>query len=252
MQTAASADATSRPELMNREDCVPGADALCRCAFYCASPVLLVGLVNGFFASATKEDPIRFWLIDVFQWVLLPAICLTLARTRCRIGPVLYDLGSPRSLASPRLMLFTVASTGVFLTMVFPGYTLLWNHLWSIDDLIRVNGSYPGFAPTGILAVGILLYRSVTAGFVEEIFFRGLLKVALIGSVANNRNVANFLVISSILFGVAHWEQGVVATITLCVLGAFAGGLYLLCGSLWPLIVGHIITDIVIHSVRGI
>ncbi len=221
-------------------------------AFVCAMPVILAGLGNGFVLETTQESPVWYWIADAVQWVIIPAACLLLLKIHYQGDYHSYGLGF-RSLLSRRNFMCTCLALALFLLMVFPGYGVLWTYLWTIDDLTKIDGNPERMMPSGIVAAGaVALYRSITAGFVEEVFFRGLLRHALIGSVATERNVLSFLAFSSILFGLAHWEAGVTAIVTFTVLGVFAGLLYLFCNSLWPLIAGHVATDVAVHLARGI
>lgn len=56
------------------------------------------------------------------------------------------------------------------------------------------------------------------------------------------RGVA-YIVISSIVFAGAHWEGGLPNLAETFTVGIFAATIFRLTGNLWPLIVGHIITD---------
>jgi uncharacterized protein len=60
-----------------------------------------------------------------------------------------------------------------------------------------------------------------------------------------------FVLISGSLFGLAHWEQGLVAMIAVSIMGLFGGVLYLLCNSLWPLVIAHVVTNLAVHAVRS-
>ena len=221
-------------------------------AFVCAMPVVLMGLGNGFLLGTAMANPVWYWIADVLQWVIVPAACLVLLKIRYQVDYHSYGLDL-RSLLSQRNLVYTCVALALFLLMVFPGYGALWKYLWTLDDLTRVGGDPERMMPRGIVAASaVTLYRSITAGFVEEVFYRGLLRNALIGSVATERNVLAYLAFSSILFGLAHWEAGATAIVTFTVLGAFAGLLYLFCNSLWPLIAGHVVTDVVVHLARGI
>jgi membrane protease YdiL (CAAX protease family) len=81
---------------------------------------------------------------------------------------------------------------------------------------------------------------AVTAGVCEEILFRGWLMAFLVPFTG----VAGAVVVSSLLFGLAHAYQGVGGTIKAGVLGALMAGMYVLTGSLLAPILVHALIDL--------
>jgi hypothetical protein len=82
---------------------------------------------------------------------------------------------------------------------------------------------------------------SVTAGICEEIVYRGF----LIWYVAHATHVWIAASAAAMIFGVAHAYQGPVAVVKTCVYGLVMGGMYVLMGSIWLLMLVHAATDIV-------
>jgi membrane protease YdiL (CAAX protease family) len=84
---------------------------------------------------------------------------------------------------------------------------------------------------------------SFTAGFCEEIAFRGYLMTRL-------RLLGRFqswvipTIISALAFGACHAYQGVPGLIVISVYGAFFSLLYIRTGSLWPCIIAHSLQDL--------
>lgn len=81
---------------------------------------------------------------------------------------------------------------------------------------------------------------SFAAGIGEEIYYRGF----LIWYLAGVTSLWWSLLLSSILFGLAHWMHGVQATLRSTITGAVFAGVYLLSGSLWASMILHTAIDL--------
>lgn len=81
---------------------------------------------------------------------------------------------------------------------------------------------------------------SITAGIVEETIYRGFVFWYL----AQVMPLWAVVVVSSIAFGLAHSYQGVAGVVRVTLIGLVLGAFYLLTGSIWLLILGHALLDI--------
>jgi membrane protease YdiL (CAAX protease family) len=90
--------------------------------------------------------------------------------------------------------------------------------------------------------IGLLVFiaLSITAGFVEEIIFRGYLQ-RQIAALSGNIYVGLFA--SAIIFGAAHGYEGGRRMVLICVLGLMFGVLAWLRKGLRPGMIGHAIFD---------
>jgi membrane protease YdiL (CAAX protease family) len=95
---------------------------------------------------------------------------------------------------------------------------------------------------SGILYYLVIIYFAASAGLVEELLFRGLLYRAFSGF---EHSLGLFLVISLILFSLVHWEDGIANLASTYIVGVFMAIAYLGFRNLWPLVTGHICTDLV-------
>ncbi|MCP4490417.1 MAG: CPBP family intramembrane metalloprotease [Gammaproteobacteria bacterium] len=91
----------------------------------------------------------------------------------------------------------------------------------------------------------VITYFSLTAGVVEELYFRGLLFRALAGC---KNHFLIFIAISPVLFSLVHWESGLANVLSTYLFGLFFAGTYLVFQNIWPLVVGHTVTDLVWFS----
>jgi len=90
----------------------------------------------------------------------------------------------------------------------------------------------------------IWTYVSITTGITEEIIYRGFTIYALTELFPN---LSTFLIIgiSSILFGLAHTYQGISGVIRTSIVGFIFGLLYLVLGSIIPIIILHFLINFI-------
>ena len=102
--------------------------------------------------------------------------------------------------------------------------------------------------PQGPLEIAAWIALCVTAGFCEELVFRGYLQrqfSALIGRV--DRSIA----LQAIVFGIGHMYQGFKGVITIAVYGALFGILAVIRKSLRPGMIQHASQDMFSGLVGG-
>ncbi len=85
---------------------------------------------------------------------------------------------------------------------------------------------------------------AITAGICEEIIYRGYLML-YISSAISIGGMWPAALLSSLAFGLGHTYQGPKGVLKIGLLGLAAAGLYLLTGSIWLLIVLHVVIDLV-------
>lgn len=89
-------------------------------------------------------------------------------------------------------------------------------------------------------------YVSITAGVTEEIIYRGFLIFAL-GYLFPNLSIFFIILISSLLFGLAHTYQGfAMGVLRTTVFGILFAILYISLGSIIPLILFHFLLDYIV------
>jgi uncharacterized protein len=97
-------------------------------------------------------------------------------------------------------------------------------------------------SPRGAAEVALWVMMSITAGFCEELVYRGYLQKQFL---ALTGNVALAVVAQGALFGVAHWYQGFKMVIVITVLGVLFGIFAHWRKSLRPGMMAHAWGDIV-------
>jgi uncharacterized protein len=86
----------------------------------------------------------------------------------------------------------------------------------------------------------VFLALSLTAGFCEELLYRGF----LIGYFASMTGPVAAVAIAAVVFGVTHAYQGGLGIVKTGLVGAAMGGIYVVSGSIWPAIILHAVLDV--------
>ena len=171
----------------------------------------------------------------IYEWVALAA----LAATWYFLGRQTADLG----FVSPGGTGFWI---GIALLVVATGYMVYaWRAAKTMaaeDKAKQINslGDLAHFLPQSDRDYRSFFGVSITAGIVEEIFYRGFMFWYL----AQIMPMWAVIVVSSIAFGLAHSYQGAGGILRVTAVGLAFGGLYVLSGSIWLLIIGHALVDI--------
>jgi membrane protease YdiL (CAAX protease family) len=212
---------------------------------------LVVGqpVVSWWSARRQQRDPEpgarlrRYRRTTVLEWALTAAaVLLVLAAP----GLDLRDLG----FGWPRASAYTLVGT--------LGLVLSVGLLVGLRR--RVDRGAPVIAPA---EVGALLPRTaterrafsrlaLTAGFCEEVLYRGFL-LAVVAAEAPELGPGRLVLVSALAFAVAHTYQGVVGMLTAGVLGAGFAVLFLGTGSLLLPVLFHTLIDLrlLVLSVRS-
>lgn len=186
-------------------------------------------------AANTKEKLVLYGSTIVFQWALAG---LAAWRAFAR-GLTASDLGISRPLAL-RLLLWTLA-----------GAALLGSFQWfNLRRVGRMSGSVPDFMrklaervlPRTPAEFGPYAALAVTAGVCEEFLYRGFAMAALTRTGFYSGAV---VLISSVLFGLAHTYQGRSGVVGTTLMGLIFGIAREALQSLGPAMAWHTVVDLV-------
>ena len=114
---------------------------------------------------------------------------------------------------------------------------LIWNHWFGLSHPDSINAMLPRGAIETVLWIAL----SISAGFCEELTFRGYF-LRQWSAMTHSRLLG--LLLQAALFGIAHGYQGMGACLGIAAYGAGAGLLAIWRKSLRPGMVGHAWTDI--------
>jgi membrane protease YdiL (CAAX protease family) len=250
------------------EPAIPGNPAYVRRAggllLACLLPYYALAIVDGFFLPQLARNAGAFAAYDLAKFLLLPCAILLILRHRLRLGvAALCLIGRGSDYRGWELAVLTFWWSG-FLYVVYVlgeplvtiplGLLLALPHgalalvfdLPPLDLQFGAQFTYTAALPDdALLRAAVVLFFSASAGVVEEIFFRGLLRqavAALLGPTA----VKTYIIGSALLFGLAHWEQGSVGLFRAIAFGIAAAILYLKLDDLRPLILAHALIDLYI------
>ena len=209
-----------------------------------AAPTITIELLNGFYLEpAYRFSPSLFWALDLLQFVVVPLVSLWALAKFGRVRPRDFGLrrfGKEYDFISLGILFFYV--TVAFIVSYKLGIIFGPNAAW----LPPSKFGY-GYAISRIpeLKPALVLYLALTASFVEEIMFRGLPFLYLSKFESGSRFFRTYILASSVLFGLVHWENGLREVFAAFVVGVCAAFIYTKIQNLWPLVVAHAATDVV-------
>jgi membrane protease YdiL (CAAX protease family) len=107
----------------------------------------------------------------------------------------------------------------------------------------RTVGDIDLFRPRGRRERRWFAGTALTAGITEEITFRAL-PILLFRAVLPGDGRVAAVLLSAVLFGLAHRYQGPAGMVATGVLGVVFGSVYVASGSLWPSMLLHVLLDL--------
>jgi membrane protease YdiL (CAAX protease family) len=193
---------------------------------------LLLLIVGGGDLSLDMVDPVRFIYIPtiIIEWLIVLAVALGVRREKSSFASI--GLVRPKIVDLRNAILFLIGAT-IALKPLEMGLTAVG---LPVNQNVDVLVQHAGQAFWWWLAI------SATAGFCEEVAFRGYIVTRVRGIFPKGGWVLA-LVVSSFAFAAGHGYQGVGGLILLFFLGAMFCGLFLYAKSLWPAILAHFIQD---------
>ena len=200
------------------------------------APFMINGLVN----SIIPQNTLLYWCFELLTWVVIPSTVLYLV-TRTP-GFRFSDLGYHGTICGQRKTGLLLLACVLFAPLCY------WVYSTSYDYFIELFPAGESFdydavvSASGIFYFAVVVYFGLSAGLVEEFLFRGLLYRAFSGFPSST---VLFLVVSPLLFGLVHWEDGLANLASTYIVGVFMAIAYLGFRNLWPLVIGHIFTDLV-------
>ena len=198
--------------------------------------------LNGFYNPLLQNSPGQFWVAEILTWILLPIVIYAIGIRHGLFSN--RELGFNCTVARKQNLLLFLASlvvVPVLLRITYVASDFISQLLFPIN-YGAIGFSYKNIVPAnGVLRVLALLHFSLTAGIVEETIYRGMLKQLFDD---NERGNALFVIISSLVFASVHWEGGARGLFLAFSFGIVASVFYALLKNIWPLILGHALSDL--------
>jgi membrane protease YdiL (CAAX protease family) len=188
-------------------------------------------------------DAFAFWLSDFICFVVIPVALVIWLSAEFNNFPEFQSKNKDMFNTSYGtiayqtvicvLVLIAAYPIGVFLgkKIILSSYFVLERTL-DYDLKLPANLSYKFV---------IAFYFAITAGVVEEFFFRGLIRKILAYYFSKSNLL--FVIVSSIIFAGAHWAGGGLSVITTIFAGFPLAMIYVWTNDLRPLMMGHFIFD---------
>jgi uncharacterized protein len=201
---------------------------------------IFVGLsvVGGFFQHAVKQHPQaavqsgnavqRYLSVLILEWLLVLYVRMGVHKRGVR----LRDLVGGRW-ATPKQVIKDIA--------LGAGLWVLWRGLMNPHILGGGTNAAQGLLPQGILASLAWIPLALSAGFCEELAFRGYLQKQF-QAIAGSTALA--VLFQAIVFGVGHLYEGVGAATRITLFGVLFGLLAVWRKSLRPGMIAHAWSDI--------
>jgi len=155
-----------------------------------------------------------------------------------------------RGLSLPELGIGRVRSLPL-LALTFLGAALIASAHWANmqrmarsdhPNLQRLRALAARLFPRSGREMALFILLSLTAGACEEFLFRGFVMAALVRAGLDGWLV---VLLSSVMFGVAHLYQGKGGSVGTGILGTLFAVVRIICGNLLPAVVWHSVLDIV-------
>lgn len=205
-------------------------------------PFYLNGLYNGPFAAANRSS---FWVVEVATWVVMPAVLLFVGHRRGYF--TLAELGLTAKVRGSRhpWILWVLAAAVPFVMWRLDVSVAAWASAalppgWALPPFRYADVVPPPGPDTGGYRLLALAYLCVGAGVVEELYYRAMMNRLFSRGWASG---VGYVLMSSAVFAGAHWEGGLPNLVEAFAVGVFAATTFRLTGNLWPLILGHAVTD---------
>lgn len=200
--------------------------------------VLLLFVAQGFLGDQTSSLPsfteavrlITYFVTIIFQWIIFLLIYFTVVREKTHLAGI--------GLTKIKILDFAwgVALLGM-LFLVAIGFSQLLTKIG-----IPPKGELAFLLPQETTGKFIWIFVSFTAGFCEEVIFRGYLmsRLRLLGKF---KSWIIPIIVSSLAFGFPHLYQGINGFLVISILGVLFALIYIRTRSLWPCILAHFFLD---------
>lgn len=207
--------------------------------------LLLIGLapleLNGFYNRYLFHYPFFYWMVELITWILIPSVIYFVGIKKHYFSN--HDLGFHFQIFGKQsLLAFIVCQIIAFIFM--PYLNSLSNYYSRIifpTNWGKIPFDYRNVIPSGgVGKVLVLAYMAITAGIVEELYFRSIFRLLFNNSL---RGIISYIFISSLIFSSAHWEGGITALLSTFLFGFVFSVIYVSIKNVWPLILGHACTD---------
>lgn len=207
-------------------------------------------VLNGFYNPGLLAYPAAFWTVDILTLAAMPLLLYGWGLRRGLFTN--QDLGLHFHLPGQRQKLIFLLAMLALPFLVFYGFwflTWLGHYLdyhffqkGAEDFVFDFSMAVP---EQGFKKAVVIFYFAITGGLAEEFYYRALPRLFFKSSAFH---LVLYLLVSSFIFSLIHWEGGAVKMFVTFFLGLALAGAYLLTRNLWPLIFGHFLADALLFA----
>lgn len=192
-------------------------------------------------AAVYRSQIVGLWLLAAL--VLLPAVFGLYGFSD--LGLLWFRPG-PAWLAIPA----AVVAGFYFLCLVITILFARGNHRQGKPPVQKVPEQLRPLFPATAGDRRLWVWVALTAGFAEEVLFRGFIMYGL-AVLFPGLHVVAVLLVSTVLFGLGHMYQGPKEALQPMALGLLFGVFYLAFGTIWPCVVLHALQDLCVLYAAG-
>ena len=193
--------------------------------------------LNDFFlihATRTQMSITNIWLFDVVVYFLIPSLTLFLLIRANAANHIRIMLKKPP--------LFLGVIVAIIFAFVLDYVFTQRIGLWILErNCFRLCDSYAFPNDSKLAYYSVIMYAALSAGFFEEVVFRGQ-AIQLLRQFTSNKIV--IVLIASLLFALIHWCLGSSKLIATFIIGIFPTIWVLYTKRLWEAIIFHSIFNI--------
>jgi len=195
-------------------------------------------MINGWVNARIHNIAWAYWGFEFLSWILIP---WTIFRYANCINLYPKELGLHDRVAgtrNPVELILLCLLLAVFEPLFFNWALNLGTHVFPNIPFFSYQSVEPG---NGWQRMLVAIYFAASAAIVEELYYRGLFYKV---STYFRFPTASYMVFSPLLFAATHWESGMANAFAAWLLGLASSAIYLGTRNLWPLILGHFVTDL--------
>lgn len=204
-------------------------------------PFIALSLLHHLYTGPLyARAPELFWAADAARFIAIPVLAWLLVLQPAGIRPAEIGLELSRLRQPHEFWGMAVLVPLMVVALTWPVFVVSSRYGIHVAGAFSVRQALPH---GGLGKALVALYLAATAGFVEEVVWRALpwLYLSAVVPLPYRRQV--YMLATSIVFAMAHVEQGPGGVFAAFWFGLVAAGLYSKLRTLWPLILGHVAVD---------
>ncbi|HBC09221.1 MAG TPA: hypothetical protein DC046_16810 [Rhodospirillaceae bacterium] len=203
--------------------------------------ILIVNVLDDFLLGTQITEINDYLLADYVKKSLIVILCLSTAPVRAIVR---------QSISAPDLPWSGSGWLNGHVLALLAGILLCDHLLHGLGEFFSSWLEAPVVANIPAYHDDIVRYFDLTFGLMlnsvaEEVFYRAVLIAVVFRYVPS---LGTSILIAGLLFGAAHWSQGIVWTVVISLSGVMYGYLYCLTRSIVPLVIVHYIHNLIVFT----